>query len=438
MASSSVNADESQARVMESDSEVEVVACEEGGWADGSSEDEYDSDEPIPLVPKLEAPRARPESPAADRDRLWVEDVAFQVGNAAHEIRNALRFWASLVTDPQKQAKASLQLFKKADNIAGKLEATMRALVGRARNSPQLWRPVSRLVPKAQGLLASVQADLAPLSDAGGVPEEQRRAVQQLVSRQEAYLAALAEALDVGYVPETAPALPPPGKRVDFDAWRDQENRFVAEVEQNVVAQQTIPLEQIIGLARLTCNSSHQLQNLASAPRGGLGSQAHKILKLIDNKAGKCENASRSSMVLAHRAHQLQNAKPTAKISEHALFLQEAAEKCAKLAEKAVSVEGGDTVPAEAYKVVLERLARLAAILHASVPAEHRRLTRERKARSAGKGAGKGKAASAIGSRCAGCGFAVTGIAPAHCCRRCAKTNGQHGPACKQQVVAVA
>jgi len=433
MSANSADADESHARGTESDSEFELVACEEGGWGDGSSECEYDSDEPIPLVPKLEAPRARPEAPVADKDSLWVEDVAFQVGNAAHEIRNALRFWASLVTDSKGQA--SLQLYKKADSTAGKLEATMRALVGRVRNNPKLWRQVSRFLPKAQGLLTSVQADLAPLSHAGGVSEEQRKAAQQLVSRQVAYLAALAEALAVRHVPESAPDLPPPGKRIDFDVWRDQENRFVAEVGQAVAAKQVVPLEQLIGLARLACNSSHQLQNLASAPRGGFGSQAHKILKLIDNRGGKCENASRASMVFAHRAHQLQNAKPTAKISERALFLQEAAESCAKLAEKAISVEGGDTVPAEAYKVVLERLAQLAALLHGSVPAEHRQSIREKKAKGAGKA--KGKAAAAIGSKCAGCNFAVTGVTLAHCCKRCEKTNGkQHGPACKQQTVA--
>ena len=35
-----------------------------------------------------------------------------------------------------------------------------------------------------------------------------------------------------------------------------------------------------------------------------------------------------------------------------------------------------------------------------------------------------------VDTKCAGCTFSVTGITPTHCCRRCSKHPGQHGPRC--------
>merc|ERR1719203_1843263 len=238
-----------------------------------------------------------------------------------------------------------LKQFRKADQTSGQLENTMRLLVGRVRNAPDFWRTVGRLVPKGLELLKRVQADLAPL---GGqtetVVQEQRKAVEQLLSRQQAYLSALLEAHAARKGPEPgsggpegAPLpLPPPGKRVDFGSWREQEEKFVKELEEAVVAQRSVPLEQVIGLARLACNSSHELQNLASAPRGAFKSPAHEHLKAIDKLGGQCENASRAAMVLAHRAHQRQRLQPLAKVAKQALLLQKRAEHCASLLDLAV------------------------------------------------------------------------------------------------------
>ena len=39
-----------------------------------------------------------------------------------------------------------------------------------------------------------------------------------------------------------------------------------------------------------------------------------------------------------------------------------------------------------------------------------------------------------VDTKCAGCTFSVTGITPTHCCRRCSKHPGQHGPRCLRSV----
>ena len=45
-----------------------------------------------------------------------------------------------------------------------------------------------------------------------------------------------------------------------------------------------------------------------------------------------------------------------------------------------------------------------------------------------------GQAVCAAQVCCAGCGFQVTGVHTTHCCRRCAKKGGQHGPHCARRV----
>lgn len=310
----------------------------------------------------------------------------------------------------------------------------MRRLVGRVRNKPDIWRPVGKLVPKGQAIFRSLQHDLGPLGHLVSVDAAQCKAVDQLLGRQEAYLHALSGAQAIRCVPEAGPigepiGLPPPGKRSDFGVWRDQETNFISEVSQGQAFGHDTSLEKLIGLARLACNCSHELQNLSTAPRGGWGSEAHRFLKKLDQLGGQCENASRASMVLAHRAHQRQSPQPLKKVADRALFLQRAAGEGAALLQRAASAaeDGGVLVPTEAFQVTLDRLLRLALLLHRAVPAAQRQRPQRR-----------AKAPAAVtlmnvGSQCPGCSFAVTRSDRTHCCKRCARHPGRHGPKCEQR-----
>ena len=47
----------------------------------------------------------------------------------------------------------------------------------------------------------------------------------------------------------------------------------------------------------------------------------------------------------------------------------------------------------------------------------------------------EGEASCVSGTTCKGCDFAVTGVAREHCCRKCESRPGKHGPRCAQRVV---
>lgn len=427
------------AKGMFTDSDMEIIECDGRGW--GSSGSDVDSDGSLPLLPVLAAQgevRPRRDPPPSDHFRVWLENIAYQVGNAAHEIRNALRFWASLVTEDASDKNAKLtQKFKKADKTSGQLEATMRNLVGKIRNVQNVNNPLARLLPKAQNLLESVKDNLVALSDdARGVVREQQKAIHGLISRQEAYLAAIMHAhISGNRLPIEAEAfrfwLPPPGKRVDFGVWGATEESFINAMLESLSTKQQIKPDEIIGLARLACNTSHQLQNLAVAPRGGMGSDARGLLNKLDNIAGQCENRSRKIMIFAHRMHRMQAEKPRPKIVQRAAFLKVAVTDMREIVASAMHADGGSTVPAENLSTSLDRLELLTSILHDSgIPST--------------TGPPKACAGSPLGyphdvpgvalplQMCAGCNFVVTGLAAKHCCKRCEKGFGTHGPRCKQ------
>lgn len=441
-----------------------VLSCEEGGW--GS-----DDGGVLPLIPTLPPrPLAKRTTeaktpPPADEYRVWLEDMSFQVGNAAHEVRNALRYWASLVTPSSDQdaetpaSKDLLQRFRKADNTSGKLEATMRALVGRVRNVRQVSKPLDRLLPKASALLAQIQADLAQLGDSSELAvAEQRTTTDRLIVRQATYISVISEAHATGGRPPMRPegfardaplALPAPCVRLDFGHWGSTEENLAAQMEAANAIPYASGAEQVIGLARLVCNTSHQLQNLAVAPRGGEGTPAHDFLKELDKLAGRCENASRAIMVLAHRWHMTQRARPAAKIVERASMLLAATCQGEELLTAAAGTEGGHTVPMEELRSTIHLLRRLALILHGSelpplLPAAERAAGPEKVDRKVSSGrrvpfetkqeVSPGMSAGKV--VCAGCSYAVTGITPLHCCRKCAKRPGEHGPRCQRLLIA--
>lgn len=404
----------------ESDDEEakEAMQCEEqGGW--GS-----DDGGVLPLIPSLPPPKKSlsnaANAPPADEYRTWVEAVSYQVGNAAHEIRNALRYWASLVTtDSSSEASQRLlERFRKADNTSGKLEATMRALVGRVRNARNVSKPLERLLPQASRLLAQIRTDLDSLGgDTEGVAE-QRGVINSLLARKDRYLAAITAAHSGGDRPPTRPSgladgaplpLPPPGVRVDFFSWGQAEEALLSKAGAVVAS-----AEVIIGVARLACNAAHECQNLCVAPRGAAGTKAHATLKQLDNLAGQCENRARAIMVLAHRWHTTQRARPAEAIVKQANALQAAVSTGEGLALAAASCgEGGSQVPGAKLASVLARLGRLASVLAT-------RRSAKPQARPA--------------ARCANCGYAVTGLAPQHCCKGCKKSPGQHGPKCRKEL----
>lgn len=365
-----------------------------------------------------------------EKCRLWVEDVAFQVGNAAHEMRNVLRFWASLVT--QESDKVLIRQFKQADQTSGNLEATMRRFVGRVRNKAKIGCPLRNFVPKGQELLTRIEADLAAISAqrSAAAPEDQRNAVKQLLDRQRAYLAALAALQASGSAPQLQQAaagekaaLPPPGKRVDFGVWGDNEEHFVARMQEVATAKVPVSPEEVLGLARLACNTSHELQNLATAPRGGLRSEAHAYLREIDNLAGRCENASRCSMVLVHRARTRGCSRPMVKVAQRGAFLEQSAEHCEAILQKAVAADGGELVPSEAYIITIQRLSALAKTLQEVELALEGK--RGPKAEKEPRGAKAEKAPRerrfAKRNECASCVLGVAGAMPPQCCKRCWK-----------------
>lgn len=250
----------------------------------------------------------------------------------------------------------------------------MRAIVGRVRNAPQVAKPLDRLLPKAAELLEQIQADLAQLGDSSALAViEQRRTIARLVDRQSAYLSAITAAHLAGGCPPMRPKnhgtdvplpLPAPGVRVDFGHWGVAEEQLAAQMEAANAQMEAAGAECMIGLARLACNASHQLQNLCVASRGGAGTPAHVFLKELDNQAGQAENASRAIMIFSHRWHMTRRPQPAKKLVERAYVLSSVASQGEALVTLASSQEGGQTIPQDELRAVLVRLSRLAAILY--------------------------------------------------------------------------
>merc|ERR1712224_1025569 len=143
---------------------------------------------------------------------------------------------------------------------------------------------MSNLLPKAHELLERIKRDLSALHGSDDRSEiavkEQRKAIDGFIKRQEAYLMAISSACASGNKPpkevDSSPLwLPPPGKSVNFGVWGAPEEQFVREMKQAQEAKRPVKPEEVIGLARLACNTAHELQNLAVAPRGGAQSDAH-------------------------------------------------------------------------------------------------------------------------------------------------------------------
>merc|ERR1712154_329938 len=91
------------------------------------------------------------------------------------------------------------------------------------------------------------------------------------------------------------------------------------------------------------------------------------------------------------------------KINDRAGYLHKAVGECISLLDQATTVEGGDTVPKEAFQITIDRLARLALLMQGALPIGHRQCSR------GGKGKGKAKVPQAAPMGAvdgAGCNFA--------------------------------
>jgi hypothetical protein len=353
--------------------------CSEGGWGDDESDDEYalvnssfeNGGQLEFSLHELQVQTLASQSPEIQMNgecqvsdyRLWVEDMAFQVGNSAHEVRNALRFWSSLVKPVSGHTPSdALRHFKRADNLSGKLEAKMRRLVDRMRSKRlgKYEKPLSKLLPKGQVLLNDIWANLSVFDAKPHAAAEQRATVEKLVMRQAAILDMLAAVSAQGHQSASFPI--PPGCRVDFGMWGSHEQQQIQKPLHKLVLGQNLTAEEVIGLARLSCNCSHELQNLSVTPAGGK-CPAQKIMKSIDNIAGKCENASRAIMVLIHKWQINRKPGPLARIACRAQFLMESQERCNRLIHQAVSTIGGEKVPVSSYTLSLQRLHLLACVI---------------------------------------------------------------------------
>eukprot|EP00406_Dinophysis_acuminata_P039812 CAMPEP_0179371670 /NCGR_PEP_ID=MMETSP0797-20121207/85841_1 /TAXON_ID=47934 /ORGANISM="Dinophysis acuminata, Strain DAEP01" /LENGTH=431 /DNA_ID=CAMNT_0021087521 /DNA_START=75 /DNA_END=1370 /DNA_ORIENTATION=- len=406
----------------ESDSEASVQDFSDlGGWALGDSDDEYhilgmegtNVDHDCVTRPLLDS---TVHAPASNDYRLWLESVSYQVGNTAHEVRNALRFWSSLVS-PNVRAEGyvddgALPKIKSADNKSGKIEAKMRSLVGRIRNRPKVSVPLQKVVPDAQALLNHVWSDLSVLDAAPSGVLEQRNKIEGLIARQQRLLSVLRHAGKLGQQPERDQFVDQ--DRIDFGSWTEAEEDLVARAAAAIAAQKPLHSGAELALARLCCNAAHQLQNLAAMPRGGKGTQAYKLMKNIDKVAGQCESASRAIMVLTHRWKIKRGQRQVAGILERAGFLLAASRRCEEALRRAVAAQGGSSVPEGDLALALGRLSSLAGLLseplfYSTCPA-------------------------ASAPKCENCAYIVTGVTPRHCCARCRKKPGTHGGRCQRVV----
>eukprot|EP01062_Namystynia_karyoxenos_P081336 TRINITY_DN891_c0_g1_i3.p1 TRINITY_DN891_c0_g1~~TRINITY_DN891_c0_g1_i3.p1 ORF type:complete len:1106 (+),score=305.85 TRINITY_DN891_c0_g1_i3:98-3319(+) len=351
-----------------SDDELSPVAeCEQGGWGGSDSDEEYVSvrrpqplkdpagalaaaaEEKVPPVWELQPMAAAPLA-------KWAVHVLFQVGNAAHDVRNALRFWSALVGDgPKAAAEVQSALFR-ADKDAGRVEGNCRAFAGAVRTrgvSGFVNAGTRRFLPYIGNMLHSIWGNLSALeaSAAAGV---QRAAVERLVLRCGKYITALTAAAKSA---EVDPAVPIREDEIDFGRW----SRAERTLAQSMQGQRgVLGHEELTGLGRLCCNSAHEMQNLTVLRPGMYGTPAHALLQKVDNVAGQCENASRAIMVLSHHDH----GRARRRVQERAAFLSSAAAEMRGLVTAAAaSPQGGSSVPVAACEQSLRRLAALSSCI---------------------------------------------------------------------------
>eukprot|EP01065_Artemidia_motanka_P024380 TRINITY_DN2903_c0_g1_i2.p1 TRINITY_DN2903_c0_g1~~TRINITY_DN2903_c0_g1_i2.p1 ORF type:complete len:1065 (+),score=399.67 TRINITY_DN2903_c0_g1_i2:89-3196(+) len=299
--------------------------CEDmrGGWGGSDSEDEYEpakeaqrqaqgmlpARSPAPLWTVLPVVKFPTYTPLTQ----WAVRVLFQTGNAAHEVRNALRFWGCLV------------------GPGSAWDATRVAL--RTRGRPALMR--ARLLPKICDLLEGMWTYLSVL-EVSPAAAPQRAAVEGLVTRCGRYVRALGNAVRTGGEPDESVFA---GQEIiDFSYWTASQQYLAKSMVQGGGVDPS--REQIAGAARLACNCAHELQNSAVANRELTG-ESQALLNKVDNIAGKCENAARAAMCLSH----LDRGAALMRLKKRAGYLFTAADEMQQMVEKAAAGPGGAGVP---------------------------------------------------------------------------------------------
>eukprot|EP00927_Polykrikos_kofoidii_P044557 TRINITY_DN38494_c0_g1_i1.p1 TRINITY_DN38494_c0_g1~~TRINITY_DN38494_c0_g1_i1.p1 ORF type:complete len:1028 (-),score=209.98 TRINITY_DN38494_c0_g1_i1:51-2939(-) len=266
---------------------------------------------------------------------VWVERMALCVGNAGHDARNNLRFAAVALEkrqgrflgggggamgggfglggvgmggmgmmgrgparvqeNPNHPKNREPGYFAKIDNLSGQLEGLCRSIVTQARQrGRQAIR--ARLLPAAMGKVSEME-ELTVRTEEADIDESQRTEMVRIIALQRRYL----ETLDASLAGSTPrPGLPKPDEVLDFSVANGEVAAQLDELAGVVGVQKaSLDPQQLIMLARILCNTGHQVQNLAAfiAADGGCCDLAKKM----DNLGGEIENQSRSIMVIVHR-----------------------------------------------------------------------------------------------------------------------------------------
>jgi hypothetical protein len=147
--------------------------------------------------------------------------------------------------------------------------------------------------------------------------DTQQRSMERLIQQQAKWLAKMHNAVMSGFSNiNTSAAL---SSDLDFSITNQEPQQLMCALSAALDEPQSI-----IALAKICCNASHQLQNLAAhmlvdqskGKKGSKGHQGHKGLKggnrcrrakRVDNLAGKLENQSRVIMCVLHRDIKLGN-----------------------------------------------------------------------------------------------------------------------------------
>mmetsp|Transcript_13859 Transcript_13859/g.25460 ORF Transcript_13859/g.25460 Transcript_13859/m.25460 type:complete len:1103 (-) Transcript_13859:91-3399(-) len=271
---------------------------------------------------------------------IWVERMALAIGNAGHDARNNLRFAqvalerrahrfanggrlhgmghlghivggvgglgmmghgmmmgrrAQVEENPNHPRNLDPEYFRKIDALSGQVEGLCRAMVTRAR---QHRRPAirERLIPAALGKVAEME-ELAARTAGSDQEESQRVEMIRIVRLQRQYL----EALDAALTSSVAPTgLPRPDEVLDFSVANAEVEQQLGDLTKDLVqSSQSLKPAELILLARIACNTGHQLQNVAA--KCAEEPSCADLAKRVDNLGGVIENQTRNVMVVVHR-----------------------------------------------------------------------------------------------------------------------------------------
>jgi len=266
---------------------------------------------------------------------LWVERMALCVGNAGHDARNNLRFAkvslerraqrfanggrvrglghvggmgmlgggmmmmgrrvAQVEENPNHPRNLDAEYFRRIDALSGQVEGLCRGIVTKAR---QHRRPAirERLIPAALTKINEME-DLTRRTDGSDQEESQRAEMIRIINLQRQYLQALDSAIGTS---SAQPGLPRPDEILDFSVANAEVEQQLQDLTRDLDSRShSLKPDQTILLARIACNTGHQLQNIAAFCAED--PSCSELAKQIDKLGGDVENKTRNVMVVVHR-----------------------------------------------------------------------------------------------------------------------------------------